>query len=323
MSFTDFKEISSPTAGSTVKYGSQDILDIMQILNGKVVSTRRPHIINPWRWDSSFDIKEIAEPAAPAAGYQTFYIDSVDHHLKVKNSSSFKIDLSMTAGMVSPMVQRTGWWIPVGGTTFTTFGSLGGILSAHTVPASVGAMSNTFDTTDGVLMNIASGAVSGNTAGIISPTAGVGIGRRLFGARMVTRAKIDSTSLSRFYFGVSSNSAIGTTAPLAATDHGCIVGFSDTTPGNTNWSIFHNDGATSVTVDNVSGPIAKDTNMHTIEINWAASGNITVMFDAVTQVITTDLPATTANLFFHFCVMTGTTAAKTLTTEGAWIEVYD
>jgi hypothetical protein len=320
MSFVDFKEVSSPTTGTTVKYGSQDILDIMQIFNGKTVATRRPHIVNAWRWDSSYDVKEITEPVAPAAGYQTFYIDSVDHHPKLKNSSSVKLDLS-TTGFVSPIVQRTGWWIPVAGVTGTTAGTVGGILNNHTLPAA--SATNTFDTTDGVLMNY---LTSTTAAGIVSPTAGVGIGRRLFGARAVTRAKIDSTTTSKFLFGFTSATAMPTAAatqPLAATDHGVIVGFVETGVGNTNWTIWHNDGATSVTADNVSGPIAKDANMHSIEIKWSASGNITVLFDAVTQTISTDLPATTQNLFFNMVGVNTAAAARTLTTEGAWIEVYD
>jgi hypothetical protein len=325
MSFTDFKEISAPTAGSTVKYGSQDILDIMQIFNGKTVAIRRPHIINPWRWDSSFDIKEITEPAAPSAGYQTFYIDSVDHHLKLKNSSSVKIDLANTSAMVSPMIQRTGWYLPTAGATAATVGMLGGALGAH-VPTGAGTNSNTFDTTEGTLINLQTSTSAGNAAGLISSTAGVGIGRRLFGGRIVTRAKIDSTTTSKFLFGLTSQSTLpvaAATQPLAATDHGIIVGFAETGVGNTNWTIWHNDGATSVTADNVSGPIAKDANFHTIEINWTASGNMTVLFDAITQVITTDLPATTANLYLNLAAVNTAAAARTLTMEGMWVELYD
>lgn len=324
MSFIDFKEVSTPTTGSTTKYGSQDILDLMQILNGKIVSSKRPHIINPWRWDASFDMKEITPPANPAAGYQSLYLDSSTHRPAFKNSSGQVIDLG-ASGVVSPMVERTGWWTPVSGTTLTTASTTGGILQSHVITGA-GAVSNTFDTTDGVLLNIASGAVSGNIAGLVSPTAGVGIGRRLFGGRIATRAMVNTTTASKFLFGLTSLATLPTAAatqPLGTADSGIIVGFVETGTGSTNWSIWHHNGSGTVTVDNVSGPIAKNAGMHTIEINWTASGNMTVLFDSVSQTITTDLPLTTANLFFNEVVVTTAAVAKTITTEGTWIEVYD
>lgn len=88
MSFTDFREVSSPTSGTVTKYGSQDLLDLMQILNGKTVSARRPKISNPWLFQASFDMTETSAPATnPAAGDQRLYIDSTDHKLKLKNST--------------------------------------------------------------------------------------------------------------------------------------------------------------------------------------------------------------------------------------------
>src|SRR5689334_4930644 len=324
MSFTDFREVSSPVAGTVTKYGSQDLLDIMQIFNGKTVSNRRPRIANPWRWDTSFDMKEIAGPTTPSTGYQSLYIDSTTHRLALKNSSGNVSDLGVM-GMVSPMIQRTGWWIPVSGTTLTTANSTGGILTSHTLTGT-GTVSNTFDNTDGVLSNITSGAVAGNIAGLVSPTVGVGVGRRLFGCKVQTRAKVDTTTSSKFLFGFTSATTMPTAAatqPLGTSDSGVIVGFVETGTGSTNWSIWHNDGSGSVTVDNVSGPIAKDNAMHTIEISWTASGNITIHFDAVTQTISTDLPSLTANQFFNEVVVTTAAVAKTITIEGTWIEIYD
>lgn len=98
MSFTDFKEVSSPVLGTGTKYGSQDLLDIMQILNGKTVSSKRPHIVNQWRWDASYDMKEITAPTSPASGYQSVFIDSADHHLKLKNSTGTITDLQSGGG---------------------------------------------------------------------------------------------------------------------------------------------------------------------------------------------------------------------------------
>lgn len=324
MSFTDFKEVSSPVLGTGTKYGSQDLLDIMQILNGKIVSSKRPRVANPWRWESSFEMKEITAPASASTGYQSFYIDQNTHRPALKSSTGQVLDLGST-GVVSPIIQRTGWWMPVSGTTLATANTIGGMLASHTLTGT-GTVSNTFDSTDGILSNITSGAVSGNIAGLVSPTAGVGIGSRRFGGRIQTRAKVDTTTASKFLFGLTSLTTLPTAAatqPMAAADHGVIVGFVETGTGSTNWSIWHNDGTGSVTVDNVSGPIAKDANMHTIEINWTASGNVTVLFDAVTQTITTDLPAITSNLFFNEVIVTTAAVAKTISTEGAWIEAYD
>jgi hypothetical protein len=324
MSFTDFREVSNPASGSSAKYGSQDLFDIMQILNGKIVSSKRPHVANPWRWEGGFDMKEVGPPTTPATGYQTLYVDSTTHRLALKNTNGSIIDLGVL-GMVSPMIQRTGWWTPASGTTLTTANSTGGIFTAHTLTGT-GTVSNTFDNTDGVLSNITSGAVSGNIVGLVSPTTGVGIGRRLFGAKAQTRAKVDTTTASKFLFGFTSATVMPTAAatqPLAAADHGVIVGFVETGTGSTNWSIWHNDGSGSVAVDNVSGPKAKDALMHTIEINWSASGNVNVLFDNVSQTLTSDLPATSSNLFFNEVVVTTAAVAKTISTEGAWIEVYD
>src|SRR5690348_4173484 len=226
----------------------------MQILNGKIVSNKRPHVINPWRWDAGFDMKEISSPSNPSTNYQTFYIDSTTHRPALRDSAGQVLELGIR-GMVSPLIQRTGWWIPVGGTTLATANNLGGILASHTLTGT-GTVSNTFDTTDGVLSNITSGAVSGNIAGLVSPTTGVGVGRRSFAGKVQTRAKVDTTTSSKFLFGFTSATTMPTAAatqPLGTSDSGVIVGFVETGTGSTNWSIWHNDGSGSVTVDNVSG----------------------------------------------------------------------
>lgn len=113
MSYTDFKEVSSPTAGTSTKYGSQDILDVMKIFNGKTVGTRRPKIINPWLWQSSQDITEIAEPASPAAGIQRLFIDSTTHQLTLKNSSG--------ALKIASFTQQTGIADVANNTVDTTY----------------------------------------------------------------------------------------------------------------------------------------------------------------------------------------------------------
>jgi hypothetical protein len=221
-----------------------------------------------------------------------------------------------------PTIKRTGFHQPAAGNTATTIGASTGCLDQH-VGTGAGSNSNTFDTTEGVLMSYVSGATAGNNAGLITPTnGGVGIGRRLFGLRMVARFSVTSTTNGRCFCGFTSATAPPNNAqPLAVADHGIGVGWNETGSGSTNWSIFHNDGATSATVDNVTGPVAKDTAFHTIEINWAASGNPNVIFDGTSQSVSTDLPATTANLFFNCYAQASTTTAKTLLLKGIWIEV--
>lgn len=228
--------------------------------------------------------------------------------------------VAITSGVVcDPFTRRTGYYQPAQGTTLASVGNANGIIGSHVVTGT-GTISNTFDTTEGILINLASTSTAGQNIGLVSPTGGVGVGRRLFGMRAKIRSKVDvvAASASRFYFGFTSASTLPITdTPLANTDHGIIVGFSS---ADTTYQIYRNDGATSVTKTAVTGNISKDTNFHTIEIIWIAAGNISVVFDGVPQIISTDLPATTANLFFNAVVQTVATAAKTFTIKGIWIE---
>jgi hypothetical protein len=200
---------------------------------------------------------------------------------------------------------RRGTMVPSGNSQ-----ALSGILSAHT-PTGAGSISTTYDTTEGVCTAYAATATANLNAGLVSPSTGVGVGRRLFGMRAMIRAKIDSTTSARYYFGFTSATALPISdTPLAITDHGVIVGWSST---DTTWQIYHNDGATSVTKDAITGAIAKDALFHTIEILWTAAGNVIVIFDGTPQTISADLPATTSNLFFNAVAQTTTTIARTHT----------
>ena len=219
----------------------------------------------------------------------------------------------------SPLTKRWGGYQPAAGATAATVGTLSGLLAQHS-PTGAGTNTNTFDTTEGVLVNLATAATANQNAGLVSPTGGVGIGRRLFGLKARIRSKVDTVagSVSRFYFGFTSATALPLTdTPLATTDSGIIVGF---TSADTNYQIRHNDGSTSVTTTQVTGPVAKDTAFHTIQIDWTASGNITVIFDGVSHTISTDLPLTTANLYFNAVAQSATAAVRTHTIKGVWIE---
>jgi hypothetical protein len=209
----------------------------------------------------------------------------------------------------SPIVKRTGSYQPAAGTTAMTVGHLQGILSQHTPTGACSFNTNTFDITEGVVLNLVSSASSDVNAGLVSPTAGVGIGRRLFGCKAVIRWKIDSTISARMYFGFTSATALPISdTPIANMDSGVV---------DTNFVVISNDG-----IEATSLGVAKDDNFHTMEINWTASGNVKVILDgAMTTLSTTrDLPAPTANLFFNAVVQTTSINARTTTIHGIWIE---
>lgn len=260
-------------------------------------------------------------------GNDTMVMEAFTQTLTNKTISNSTLSSGNTFSGVGQMPTTKRWGIlqAAQGTTAdtagTSIGAKSGLLNNH-VGTGAGTNSNTFDTTEGVLMSYTSGAVAGNNAGLVSPTTGVGVGRRLFGLRVVARFSVTSTTNGRCFFGFTNLTALPNSAqPLGTGDHGLIVGWNETGTGSTNWSIFHNDGATSVTVDNVTGPVAKDTAFHTIEINWTASGNPNVIFDGTSQSISTDLPSTAQNLFFNCVAQASTTTAKTMLIKGIWLEV--
>jgi hypothetical protein len=218
----------------------------------------------------------------------------------------------------SPLVKRTGKAQPVAsGTTPTNIMVYEGTLSQH-IGTGAGSNNCTFDTTEGLIANYATTATGNLNAGIVSPTTGLA-GRRLFGMRAVTRAKLSASTSSRFYFGFTNAGTLPISdTPLATGDSGIIVGYSG---ASTNWTIFHNDGGGAAIADNLLTPTAKDALFRTIEINWTPSGNVNVIFDGVAQTpISTRIPATTQNLLFNCLGQTTTTSARTFSIAGAWME---
>jgi hypothetical protein len=213
------------------------------------------------------------------------------------NGASWDLLVSDSVGL------RRGTMTPSGNSQFLT-----GMLSAHTATGA-GSITTTFDTTEGICTAYATTATGGLNAGLVSGTTGVGVGRRLFGMRAIIRAKIDSTTSARYYFGFTSATALPISdTPLASTDHGILVGFRST---DANWSEIHNDGTAAAVVNSLG--VAKDANFHTIEINWSASGNGNAVLDGSPSSITSRLPTTTTNLFFNAVAQTTTTTARTYT----------
>lgn len=282
-------------------------------------------------WDSDYSNKyQIGSGNISGADRTAFLpVMTVDGDFEITNASQTVTNKTMLANSNTfsgiaqdPIVKRTGRAQPItpaAAASAINIMTLVGGLNAHT-GTGAGTNTITWDTTEGLVAGYVSGAVSGQNIGLVSPTTVGGIARRAFATRVRLRSKVDTVagSVSRFYFGFTSATALPITdTPLATTDHGIIVGFKST---DTNYTIYSNDGATSVTSTAVTGPIAKDTNYHTIEISWTASGNIIVTFDGTAQTISTDLPGTTTNLYLNVVAQTATAAARTHSVKGLWFE---
>ena len=89
MSFTDFKEVTSNNTGSSTRYGGNDVKELMQILNNKVVSNRRLSIKNPIRFTDNFDLvpPTSAPGNPPDVNTSRIYVDPSDFKVKIKKTS--------------------------------------------------------------------------------------------------------------------------------------------------------------------------------------------------------------------------------------------
>lgn len=89
MSYTDFKEVTVDNPGTSIRYGGDDLKQLMQILNGKIVAQKRPRILNEWIWLDHFDIKPPAiVPGSPTdTNASRVYTDPTDFKIKVKKTS--------------------------------------------------------------------------------------------------------------------------------------------------------------------------------------------------------------------------------------------
>lgn len=95
MSYTAFKEVTNIDAGDSTHYGSDQLKEIVQIFNAKVVANRRPNIKNPWRFSDRIEM--MAAPSIPTSptstNYVHLFIDPADFHLKVQDSTGTLNDL--------------------------------------------------------------------------------------------------------------------------------------------------------------------------------------------------------------------------------------
>lgn len=95
MSFTDFKEVNIANPGTSTKYGSNDLLEVMKIFNGKTVSNRQVRILNPFQFIDHVEIKAPAVlPSSPsAANIRHLVVDPADNHLKIQKTGGSMIDI--------------------------------------------------------------------------------------------------------------------------------------------------------------------------------------------------------------------------------------
>ena len=96
MSFDQFKEVTIANPGSSTRYGSDDVLDVMKILNGKNLANRRPFITNRWRWASYQEIQQMTEASVPTpteGNVVHLFQSATDNKLKVKKAGGTIINL--------------------------------------------------------------------------------------------------------------------------------------------------------------------------------------------------------------------------------------
>jgi len=108
MSFTPFKEVTVANPGSATRYGSDDVLDIMKIFNAKVVSNKRPEVINPWRWSTWQELKQISEASVTTpseANVAHLFLSATDNKLKIKKTGGTIVNLEDIG---------SGTWSPTG-----------------------------------------------------------------------------------------------------------------------------------------------------------------------------------------------------------------
>jgi len=138
MSFTDFKEVTIANPGTSTKYGSDDLLSIMQIFNGKVVSNRQVRILNPWQFVDHLELKAPATlPAAPSsASVINIVVDPADNHLKIQKTGGGLIDLNSVVSntwnaSASETVTNKTLQVDLNTVSHSTTNALGDILKSN------------------------------------------------------------------------------------------------------------------------------------------------------------------------------------------------
>lgn len=96
MSFVNFKEVSINNPGTATVYGADDILEVMKILNAKVVSNRQVKVKNPWVWQDNYDVQAASVvPGNPPANTKRFYVNPSDNHFIMKSTAGAILDFDV------------------------------------------------------------------------------------------------------------------------------------------------------------------------------------------------------------------------------------
>ena len=199
---------------------------------------------------------------------------------------------------------RTGFWHGLTGTLGT------GSLSSATA---IGTPSDLTDATEGFGQAFATGAVSGNNAGL--RWSSVAYFRREWGNFLITRVSFSSTSDIRVFIGWSDSSAEVAGETTLNNQSGCGVG---KRAGDTNWFTMRNDG--DATEDRVDTGITFATTAVTIELELDSTSFRSRIGTAQQTAQTTEIPASTTMLFPHVEIETGTGAAtKTMNVFPIWV----
>lgn len=95
MSYVDFKEVATLDPGDSIHYGSDQVKEILQIFNNKIVANRRPNIKNPWRFGDRIELGAAASgvPTPPTTGNVNLYVDPTSFHVKLQDSAGTITDL--------------------------------------------------------------------------------------------------------------------------------------------------------------------------------------------------------------------------------------
>lgn len=330
-----WKQVANADAGDADHFGGNDIDKISQLFSGtsnvdtvdiNSITTfrngkfrlRNPANTFSYIWNTSAITSDVTITEPLLTGNDTRVYEQQVQVLSNKTFTNMTLDftgLALPGVVQDPSAKRWGAYQPLGaGTSNSTVGILDGILESAT-PTGGGTASNSWDTTEGLLVSHTTSASSGTIAGL-TPSTTIGQFRRAKSASISSRFAASSTTSTRAYIGFSSASTLAVSdSPLGASDHGVIVGFNTAL---SNFSCWRNDGVTSATTTDLA--VAKDANFHTIQISWGDSGNITVSLDGANSTISTDLPGTTTNLFAHFQIQTASATARTISTRGVWLE---
>lgn len=347
MTLDTWKKSTLDRPGTAEQFGSRDLNRVSELLNGEDVGpveigtdwnfTRPPQGLElPSGYITDAHVSGQAGIAYPKLALQdsitdddiTTHVSSKitlanrlqlpadllysEEHQTVRNKTISPSDNTLSGVAMDPIIKRTGWAMPV-----TAGLRREGILADHT-NGTTGTISTAW-LSHGLVVQIPTTAATGVQAGLVSPTGGVGITRRRHATIARCRIRVSNTANQCVWFGFTNQTALPINAiPIANAHHGVILGYND---GDGYFTARVNDGAGSAANQSVIGAVAKDTEYHTLQIDWAPSGNVHLVVDGFDDIVTTKLPGLDEGLYFNCVLQTTSTTARTIFFRGVWLEV--